>query len=190
MVFKICTVEGNIPFDALPVGKIIEYPLEEKDYRPFTQFQIALNNDGLYLKLWAFEVNQTANSQIKAILNLNPLTNSYIELTVNGDYSVVLASYDDKGNKTICDSSAITIHRMDGEDLQGIYWGATILVSQEIITKLFGKLIFNSNSIMMGNFFKINEVECPHYGCYFPIDFKAENPYGISSLREIPIFVY
>lgn len=44
MDFKISLIEGQPVWDALPVGKIIYYPLEKRDYRPFAQARMCVRN--------------------------------------------------------------------------------------------------------------------------------------------------
>lgn len=57
MDFKISLIEGHPVWDALPVGKIIYYPLEKRDYRPFAQARMCANKTDFFLRLWAFETH-------------------------------------------------------------------------------------------------------------------------------------
>ena len=49
MDFKISLIEGHPVWDALPVGKIIYYPLEKRDYRPFAQARMCANKTDFFL---------------------------------------------------------------------------------------------------------------------------------------------
>lgn len=191
MVFKICVVDGDIQFDALPVGKIIDYPLEKRDYKPFSQFRAAINQEGLHLQLWAFEVEQTAQSEMKAVLNLNPKGSMYFDLTLHGDYTAELTICNEADHSTMNYGDTLVLHKLDGEDLQGIYWGAEILIPMKLIDEIFGKTEFTKDDVVTGNLFKQNKAEPkPHYGCFFPVDFGVSNPYGPRYFGEFPIFLY
>ena len=48
MDFKISLIEGQPVWDALPVGKIIYYPLEKRDYRPFAQARMCVNETDFF----------------------------------------------------------------------------------------------------------------------------------------------
>ena len=49
MAYPITIVDGRPQLDSLPVGKIVNYPLEKRDYRPFAQFRLCVNEEGLHL---------------------------------------------------------------------------------------------------------------------------------------------
>ena len=72
MDFKISIIEGQPIWDALPVGKIIHYPLEKRDYRPFAQVRMCVNQTDLFLRMWAFEARPSAQSALIARLNFDP----------------------------------------------------------------------------------------------------------------------
>ena len=72
MDFKISLIEGQPVWDALPVGKIIYYPLEKRDYRPFAQARMCVNETDFFLRLWAFETRPSPESVLMARLNFDP----------------------------------------------------------------------------------------------------------------------
>ena len=72
-------------WDALPVAKIIQYPLERADYKPFAQARLCMTPETLYLRLWAFEVSPEPSSSLAACFALPEagLEGSYLRLELS-----------------------------------------------------------------------------------------------------------
>lgn len=84
MDFKISLIEGHPVWDALPVGKIIYYPLEKRDYRPFAQARMCANKTDFFLRLWAFETHPSPESVLMARLNFDPAhSEAFLEIRVD-----------------------------------------------------------------------------------------------------------
>lgn len=84
MDFKISLIEGQPVWDALPVGKIIYYPLEKRDYRPFAQARMCVNETDFFLRLWAFETRPSPESVLMARLNFDPAhSKAFLEMRVD-----------------------------------------------------------------------------------------------------------
>ena len=65
-MFPISMITGDPLWNSLPAAKIINYPLEKADYKPYAQARLCVSNDDLYIQLLAFEVdpeNQYYESQ-------------------------------------------------------------------------------------------------------------------------------
>ena len=60
---------GSAPdFDALPIAKLLDYPGEKRDFRPFAQAQFALGEKALFVRLMAFEVGPDPQSRLSLSL--------------------------------------------------------------------------------------------------------------------------
>lgn len=82
MAYPITIVDGRPQLDSLPVGKIVNYPLEKRDYRPFAQFRLCVNEEGLHLYLWAFELEVSPKSVMRVCLNLCPGQRKHLDLAL------------------------------------------------------------------------------------------------------------
>jgi hypothetical protein len=122
MPYQVSYVQGEINFEALPVAKITKYPLEKADYKPYAQCCLCVGPDGLSLRMWAFEVFPSPESEITGEFHVfeNP------ELTLNvravGDNPVKVEAR--VGEVSV----EVQSQPHNGEDLQGVYWGAQIFV--------------------------------------------------------------
>lgn len=144
-------VSGVPDFASLPAGKIIRYPLETRDMRPFAQTQLALSPDALYVRLTAFEAQPDADSRMLLILEggEKPLVYSFSPSTPSGE------------------DGFLRLSALHGEDLQGIYWGVCAVFNRAELEKRIGRTLCTDGTLR-GNVFKVCATgERRHCGCLF-----------------------
>ncbi|MCI8650375.1 MAG: hypothetical protein HFG20_09690 [Anaerotruncus sp.] len=184
MAFKVKLFSGAPDFEALHVAKITNFPLEPRDYKPYSQARICFAGDGLHLQLLAFEATPLPLSLMRVELRFpdcpNPLS---VILRADGNYSVCRVWAKDVSELSV-------LHAFTGEDLQGVYWGGNILVSNQLLGEYFSSFEPRPGKTFSGNFYKICvDPKREHYGSYFPADFQktADHP---DNLGEFVIIDY
>ena len=176
MAYQMKLVSGRPQLDSLPVGKIVDYPQEKRDYRPFAQFRMCANEEGLHLYLWAFESKVSPKSALRACLDLGKKEGTYLQITFYGDKT---ASCQVFREDALTEEWQPKIHSLQGEDLQGVYWGGQYLLSWEEIRRIFDREPLQAGEGFRGNLYKICEDEAYfHHGCFYPVDFSSPHPYG------------
>ena len=55
-MFPISMITGEPLWNSLPAAKIINYPLEKADYKPYAQARLCISNDDLHIQMLAFEL--------------------------------------------------------------------------------------------------------------------------------------
>ncbi|MBP0979458.1 MAG: hypothetical protein J6C55_02290 [Oscillospiraceae bacterium] len=135
----------EVIWDWLPVIKITKYPVEQGAFRPFAQAQFCYKlNSGLFIKIIAFEVdpvnkitennnNKIFNDSLLTVVigNKNKNNFKYISVSFNKNNNYLIKEYQD--NSFI--SEKLEINPVEGEDLQGIYWGGYFLITENILKK-------------------------------------------------------
>lgn len=121
MAYPITIVDGRPQLDSLPVGKIVNYPLEKRDYRPFAQFRLCVNEEGLHLYLWAFELEVSPKSVQRVCLNLCPDQRKHLDLALFGNGSARLSIWE--GDRVL-EEQPVEVHA-DGE---GAVWPPPLFV--------------------------------------------------------------
>lgn len=180
MVFKISKVQGQPELDSLPVAKIIDYPLEKRDYKPFAQAIICLSEEGLLVRLWAFEATPEAESAVRTVLQLAPEREGAPLLSVEALSGGKVTFLVDGAE---WDAARLHLHPFTGEDLQGIYWGMDILFPQGLLAELYPGLTLLAGSRVLGNFYKLSTGARPHRGSFFPVD-MTRDPFLREQLGE------
>lgn len=181
MDFKISIIEGQPVWDALPVGKIIHYPLEKRDYRPFAQVRICVNQTDFFLRMWAFETRPSSQSVLIARLNFDPAhTETYLEMAVDsvgGMHSFVRSG---KEQSPLALYGILPqLHSYRGEDLEGEYWGVVIQLPRAAIQKIYKEDPIQPGYEIRGNLYKQDtSPESRHMGSLFPVDLTQEDPFG------------
>lgn len=182
----ICSQPATPKMDTLPTYKIIDYPLEQRDYKPFAQAKLCMTPAGLVLAIWAFEMVPKPESRLQAVFTTR-------------DNELLLFAESWSGGKVDCfvrtpqGDRPVTVisHSLCGEDLQGIYWGATITLPRSLLEDCFGKGAAEVGSCLMGNLYKLSDnKEKPHKGSLFPADFANGREYAMSSMGELKIVSY
>lgn len=182
MAYPIAIVHGRPRLDSLPVGKIIQYPLEKRDYRPFAQFRLCINEEGLHIYLWAFELEVSPQSVQRICLDLCPGQGNYIDLCLLGDGSARLGVVGENG---LVEEHPVSVHPLCGEDLQGVYWGGQYLLTWEEIRRIFGREQFKEGETAQGNLYKTCGDEAYfHQGCFYSVDFQSPDPFGRAYFGE------
>ena len=128
MAFKVRLFHGSPDYESLHVAKLTCFPLERRDYKPYSQARVCFAPDGLHLQLLAFEAEPLPESSMMAFFSfaekVPPLA---LSLSANGRFSASLAC-------TVTPVEA-AVHTFTGEDLQGVYWGGNIQIPQKVLTR-------------------------------------------------------
>lgn len=163
MAFKVCCLPGSPDFETLHAAKLTDFPLEKRDYKPFSQARICFSGEGLHVQFHAFEAESLPQSEIRAVLRLTP--DSVLELSLFADGRWHILS----GGAPVPEG---ILQPFSGEDLQGVYWGGTFTVPCRALERCFA-FAPRPGTAFAGNFYKLCQApEKPHYGSFFPADFR------------------
>lgn len=172
MTYKISKINSDeANFEAIPVFKVIDYPLEKRDYKPYAQSRMAMGKNHFHIQLLSFEVNPLKESALEVVINFFPSEyNKSMYIAIKGDKTLCYGACND-GNVTFFPFD-IRAHFYDGEDLQGIYWGADLRISRMSIEEFYNKDVIGSEFI--GNIYKTcTEKPNEHYGSLFPTNWES-----------------
>lgn len=159
MAFKVFRFSGAPDYETLQAAKLTEFPLEERDYKPFSQARICLSAEGLHVQFHCFEAESLPLSCIRGILRPVPERLLELALFADGRYEITLDGAGVPG---------AAFQPFAGEDLQGVYWGGTFTVPLDAL----GGCVPGTGDLFRGNFYKLCEDSAkPHYGSFFPADF-------------------
>ncbi|MDL2233075.1 hypothetical protein LJC63_05785 [Ruminococcaceae bacterium OttesenSCG-928-L11] len=188
--YTVCRIRDGLGLDALPVAKITEYPLEERDYRPFAQCQICVNNETeLLARLWAFEVSPPPDSELRAVLHLfrdKPERALHIIARAEDGLPTVRAVVVENDAPIAEVRGECRDH--SGEDLQGIYWGGEVTLHKDALEQAGGPVLFAPGEGFPGNFYKTCDSRTPHYGSWSPAGW--EPPYAADGMGRIQYVSY
>ena len=187
MPFKVSAVSGAPNLESLPVAKIIDYPLEQADYKPFAQARLCVTADALMVQLWAFEVNPSPKSSLKAVFyHPGDITRWFsVQLWSSGELEGLCA------DKESTRSFTPALQPLWGEDLQGVYWGGSFTWPRGDLTELWGEDFFTPGHLIPGNLYKLSDDGVkPHSGSLFPADFAGGQPFAAASMGEFEIVSY
>jgi hypothetical protein len=200
MTYKVCKVGAQPNYDSLPIAKVIRYPLEPRDYRPFAQHILCVGEECLHLRMWAFELSPSPQSRLECVLYLfakAPDTALAI-VSVPGETGVdIVGCCLLKDGQELPVSPAlerklqsIAVHPHSGEDLQGAYWGCTIDIPLKLLQEWSGKTLLKPGDSFPGNFYKICQGgQREHLGCWHDADFSG-NPYLLDSMGTFEVVSY
>lgn len=200
--YPVSSIPGRPNLDSLPVAKIIHYPLEERDYKPFAQCVLCVGEGALHLRMWAFEVSVPAGSSLAAVLYLYPAAeNRALRLSMEHgpeDRVALGAHLLEDGRELPLDAelqrelwNGLGHRPYNGEDLQGVYWGMTLTLPLPLIERMGGGAALAPGDRFRGNFYKTSpEGRFGHQGSYFPADFAGGNPFGRESTGEFRVVSY
>lgn len=172
MTYKISKIYNDeVNFEAIPVFKIIDYPLEERDYKPYAQARVAMGENHLHIQLLSFEVTPLKESAIEFVMNFFPDEyNKSMYVAIKGDKTLCYGACNDGNIEQF--PFDIRAHFYEGEDLQGIYWGADLRISRMSIEEFYNK--DNIGSDFIGNIYKTCNVSPnEHYGSLFPVNWQS-----------------
>jgi len=119
MEYKIRFVPGNPKFDNLGVMKLSCDSSVDINSRIYGQAQIGRSEEFIFARVWSFETAPTAASRVGLTLQNG---SSKIEMTACFDESSSLFI-----NGSDC-KNLLTAYLISGEDLQGEYWGAVMML--------------------------------------------------------------
>ena len=186
MPYFICSQPASPKLDTLPTYKITDYPLEQRDYKPFAQAKVCVTPQDFLVQMWAFEMVPQPESLLRAVFT-RPASHNLLVLTAGATGTCTCLARSPEGDKPL---DAI-VHSLDGEDLQGIYWGATITLRRAVVEQLLGEGCTQAGGTLLGNFYKLSDSPLkPHKGSLYPADFAAGREYALSSLGEFRIVSY
>lgn len=182
MKYRISRITGEPRWDSLEVAKITNYPLEPRDYKPFAQGIICISDGTLSVRLWAFEVAPMATSRVLCalypfktepdtalVIDVHPLSHPTAQAV-----SLSLVRAWEEKPLPLADMGAVAMPHT-GEDLQGVYWGATISIPLGALGIMGGELATAAGDVISGNFFKLcDDAPYIHRGSHFPADFTLK----------------
>ncbi len=188
-MFPVSMITGEPLWNSLPAAKIINYPLEKADYKPYAQGRLCVSNDDIHLQLTAFEVNPEEKSTVGAAIA--PFGGKkYFWLSTNRAGVLNCKFIDEEtGTETDC-TKYISLRIYAGEDEQGVYWCSNFVLPLSLVEKFFGESYLKPGDVMMGNFYKLCDGERPHYGSFYPADFTDINPLGSKYFGEFTLVLY
>jgi hypothetical protein len=173
MSYQVSYVTGEVNFEALPVAKITKYPLEKADYKPYAQCCICAGENGLSLRMWAFEVFASAESELRGVFYLfgDETTALYIRALAEDPVRVDAWVAHPGGEVPV----NVTFSPHNGEDLQGVYWGAQIFVAYGEIERAAPMVPLKPGGTFRGNFYKLRtDKPHEHNGSFGPFDGMVE----------------
>lgn len=186
MTYNIC-MQGVTPrLDALPTYKITDYPLETRDYKPFAQTRLCMTPRELMVQMWAFEMIPRKESMLAAVFTTAASQKLlFAQCTAQGGLRCFVRT--PQGDRPI----TVISHSMNGEDLQGVYWGITVSFPRTLLEELFGKGTADVGSVLLGNVYKLSDSkEKPHKGSLAHANFAGGREYALESMAEFKIVNY
>lgn len=192
-MFPISIIKGEPKWNSLPVAKIINYPLEKGDYKPYAQARLCISEECIYIQLLAFEVESEEASTVAVALAPFPENDGqkrYFLLSTNrsGIHSCKFIDEQAETEKDLTKHISIRIYM--GEDEQGVYWCSGFTVPRSLLEELFEKAELVPGHIMKGNFYKFCNGKRPHRGSFFPCNFSGENPFKSDCFGAFELVLY
>lgn len=155
--------QAQIAFDSLPVAKIVDFPFAQGHFLPYSQARFAVvQEQALRVRLTAFEVGGPSDSAMSLLLAAPGAADGALLLTVRpgGGLTVLL-----RGQALA--HPAVTAFPLDGEDLQGEFWGADLYIPRQIIRYVFPSCRLTAGETLGCNVLKHKGGEPEAFGCLF-----------------------
>lgn len=173
-------------YDTLPVYKITHYPYEKRDYRPYAQARVCLTPAQLVVQMWAFEAQPRPASTLEAVFAAPGGTNALVFwVQADGAYGCTRRDAGDQPHGLDC-----VARTMEGEDLQGIYWGIEIALDRSLAARELG-LPLVEGACLLGNFYKLSDdPDKPHRGSMAPAGLIGTQRYRPGALTPFAIARY
>lgn len=170
MAFKVRMFGETPDFESLHAAKLTNFPLEKRDYKPFSQARICFSHQGLHVQFHSFEAVSLPDSRMDAVLCLTK-DHAPVRLTLFADGRYQLVQCIPDGSERELEDGIL--QPFTGEDLQGVYWGGTFTLPQKLLTDCFGEFAPVRDFSFEGNFYKrCEDTRKPHYGSFYPADFS------------------
>ena len=171
MAFKVRLFPGEPDYETLHVAKLTTFPLEKRDYKPYSQARVCFSHGGLSLQLLAFEAEPLPQSEVRAVFRFTgdepPLT-----LLIRADRSMRILRGAEDVTAVLVAAEAASLHMFTGEDLQGVFWGGNLFLSAAVMKTYYPRFSPVKGTAFTGNLYKLCEgPEKPHSGCFYPADF-------------------
>lgn len=129
MKYPIRFIDGEPRFDTLGVIKLCCDQSVAVDDRIYAQAQIGRSSDCIFARVLSFETKPNNEATLSVVLCHN---SNELRLSVSADGSASA-----RCGETIL-TDAMTSYIIQGEDLQGEYWGAVMLFSLDRLLSVFG----------------------------------------------------
>ncbi len=195
MAFKISKVKERFSFDSLAVAKIVNYPFEKRDYKPFAQARVCLTPTRFVVRMWAFEATPIADitAAVPEMMNEDSFIcfqigsfERYLSVSANAN-GVLYPELVCGNEKKLLDPSVFETSDFTGEDLQGEYWGMQFSLNIEALNKLLGFDILENE--LKGNIYKACfNPNAEHIGALFGV--KSKTVYDPDSFGDFEITNY
>lgn len=192
-MFPISMIAGEPKWDSLPAAKIINYPLEKADYKPYAQARLCISGDEIHLQMLSFEAEPEEKSLIGAALALFPEEDGakrYFWFSTNRAGNLVCKFINEAEGKEEDISRLVAVRIYSGEDEQGIYWCANLTLPLSAAEKFCGVHYLEPGCKIKGNFYKLCDGERPHFGSFFPADFTDRNPLNSRYFGDFELVTY
>lgn len=144
---KIALISGEPDWDSLNVIKLRCEKDVDINSRVFAQGQICRNNENLYIRILSFESRPESDSTAAAIFTSGE-NSLKLEVTFGG-----LTAATVNGSMRF---DCITAYTITGEDLQGEYWGAVMIVPLKLVFEALGISNHELPITLGGNLYRYN----------------------------------
>lgn len=135
MQISVRYIPGEPSFDSLEVIKLCCDRSIDINSRIYGQTQIGRNEELLFAKILSFESEPTADSTVMLELRLGENALS-AQVRFDGSSSLILNGMDE--------NDKLSAYIISGEDLQGEYWGAVIMLPMAL---LLGHFSLSENAL-------------------------------------------
>jgi len=147
MEYSVRYIAGEPSFDTLEVIKLCCDSSIDINSRIYGQAQLGRNADLLFAKVWSFESAPASDSTVAVHLchNQNTVT---VQSTFGGDAKLLLNGREANEN--------LTSYLISGEDLQGEYWGAVMMIPFKTLLDCFALEENDLPAAVYGNILRKN----------------------------------
>ena len=186
-------ITGEPLWNSLPAAKIINYPLEKADYKPYAQARLCISNDDFYIQLLAFEVEPEEKSVVGAAVAPFPDEDGgkrYFWISTNRSGNLLCKFINETDGTETDISKNVSVRLYSGEDEQGVYWCSSFTLPLSLLEKLCGPHYLEPGHKMKGNFYKLCDGKRPHYGSFYPADFTDINPLASKYFGDFELSLY
>ena len=190
MPFKISVVTGAPVWDTLPVAKITNYPFETGSFKPFAQVRACLNEEGLHLRMLAFETKKRPQSYLQA--SFSPAgSKRRLDVQVFADGALRVFESREGEIPRELSSHGVRAVPFEGEDLEGVYWGELVRLDISWLQRQFPEVSWQVGGDICGNFYKAcTDENFAHIGCYAPTPGQVHRVQDENYFQTFPLVAY
>ena len=158
--------QAQIAFDSLPVAKIVDFPFAQGHFLPFSQARFAVvQEQALRVRLTAFEVGGPSDSAMTLLLGAPGAGDGVLLLTVRPGGGLTV-----RRRGEALEHPAVTAFALDGEDLQGEFWGADLYIPRQVIRYVLPSCRLTAGETLGCNVLKWKGGDPEQFGCLFVPD--------------------